>query len=89
MRTTFDNARKVPARLLLATAFAVAALGVADTALAKGGDRAEQIEKLKAEQAKARGEKGGDTRSSFSFFGLFSDDEMAEAETPAKAPVSQ
>lgn len=89
MRTTLDTALKVQARWLIAAAMALAALGTADLAFAKGGDRAEQIAKLKAEQAKIRAENGEDARGSFSFFGLFSDDDVTEGETPSKAPVSR
>lgn len=88
MRTTLDAVLNAPMKTLIAAALALTALGATDMAFAKGGDRNEQIEKLKAEQAKARAEKG-ESASSFSFFGLFSDDQdRAEAETKTQ-PAAQ
>ncbi len=77
--------------LTAAVAIALTALAAPGTAAAKGGDRAEQIAALKAEQARIRAEKEarGDVEAGFSFFGLFSDDDEAAkaARTPSPAPA--
>ncbi len=75
----------------LAAALVLTALAAPGTALAKGGDRAEQIAELKAEQARLRAEREarGETERGFSFFGLFSDDDAASraGKPPADTPT--
>lgn len=85
MRKTFDATLNASTKTLFAATVALAALGGADMAYAKGGDRAEQIEKLKAEQAKVRAGKGADSSGGFSFFGLLSDDDAMVEAKPAPA----
>lgn len=87
-RTSRTTAPRTPFALILAGMAALAALGWAGEALARGGDTAEQRERLKAQFAEARAAKAEDRAAGtggFSLFGLFSDDEMAEAEAPAPA----